>query len=57
MASISLYHFSPLTFVEECESNTALDPHLASTHLQVATVRVPELVAEDPDIRRYALIR
>lgn len=44
------------TFVEEWESNEALDTHLASPHLQAAVMRIPELAAEGPDIRRYTLI-
>ncbi|MBF2025588.1 MAG: antibiotic biosynthesis monooxygenase [Oscillatoriales cyanobacterium C42_A2020_001] len=44
------------TFVEEWESNESLDLHLASTHIQAAIARIPELIAEGPDIRRYTLI-
>lgn len=41
------------TFVEEWESHEALDTHLASAHIQAAIARIPELIAEGPDIRRY----
>lgn len=44
------------TFVEEWESHAALDTHLASAHIQAAIARVPELIAEGPDIRRYTLL-
>lgn len=44
------------TFVEEWESDALLDQHLASTHIQAAVAKVPELVAEGPDIRRYDLL-
>ncbi len=44
------------TYVEEWESNEALDAHLASDHIQAAIARVPELIAEGPDIRRYTQI-
>jgi quinol monooxygenase YgiN len=43
-------------FIEEWESDTALDTHLASPHLQAAFPRVPELCSAPPDIRRYTLI-
>lgn len=41
------------TFVEEWESHETLDAHLASPHIQAAIARIPELIAEGPDIRRY----
>jgi quinol monooxygenase YgiN len=41
------------TFVEEWESHAALDAHLASAHIQAAIARIPELMVEEPDIRRY----
>lgn len=44
------------TFVEEWESLTALENHLASKHIQAALARVPELIAEGPDIRRYTAL-
>lgn len=41
------------TFVEEWESHAALNAHLASDHIQAAIARIPELMVEEPDIRRY----
>lgn len=47
---------SEFTFIEEWESDAALDAHLASPHLQAAFPRVPELCMAMPDIRRYTLL-
>lgn len=44
------------TFIEEWESDAALDVHLQSPHLLAAFPRVPELCAAGPDIRRYTLL-
>ena len=44
------------TFVEEWESNAALESHLNSDHIKAAADRFPELLAEDLDIRRYDTI-
>ncbi|MBZ0159490.1 MAG: antibiotic biosynthesis monooxygenase [bacterium] len=44
------------TFVEEWRSEADLDAHLQSPHLQHARVRLPELAAADPDIRRYTVV-
>jgi quinol monooxygenase YgiN len=44
------------TFVEEWESHEALETHLATPHIQAASDRIPELIAEGPDIRRYTLL-
>jgi quinol monooxygenase YgiN len=44
------------TFVEEWNSDAELDAHLASAHIQSALAQIPDLVAEDPDIRRYNLL-
>ncbi|HEY9621380.1 MAG TPA: putative quinol monooxygenase [Crinalium sp.] len=44
------------TFVEEWESHEALNAHLASEHIQAAIARVPELISEGPDIRRYIVL-
>jgi quinol monooxygenase YgiN len=44
------------TFIEEWESDAALDAHLQSPHIQAAFPRVPELCAAPPDIRRYTRI-
>jgi quinol monooxygenase YgiN len=45
------------TFVEEWRSEKELDAHLQSPHLRNARVRLPELAAADPDIRRYTVVR
>ncbi len=44
------------TFVEEWESDAALDAHLASAHVTSALSKVPDLVAEGPEIGRYTLV-
>jgi quinol monooxygenase YgiN len=44
------------TFVEEWNSDADLDAHLQSAHLQHARVRLPDLAATDPDIRRYTVV-
>lgn len=44
------------TFVEEWRSEADLDAHLQSAHLQHARVRLPDLAATDPDIRRYTVV-
>jgi quinol monooxygenase YgiN len=45
-----------LTFVEEWESNEALDTHLASPHIQEGITKLDGLVAAPPDIRLYHLL-
>jgi quinol monooxygenase YgiN len=45
------------TFVEEWASGDALDAHLKSAHLQNVVSRVAGLLAAEPDIRRYSLVR
>jgi quinol monooxygenase YgiN len=44
------------TFVEEWESDEALDAHLASEHLRAARTKLPALLAAEPDIRRYSVV-
>ena len=44
------------TFVEEWASDADLDAHLASPHVAAAIARIPELIAEGPDIQRYNLL-
>lgn len=41
------------TFVETWESLEHLQTHLASVHLQAATIQIKNLVAIPPDIRCY----
>jgi quinol monooxygenase YgiN len=45
------------TFVEEWESNETLDDHLESPHITAFKERAGELLACEPDIRRYTLIK
>ncbi len=44
------------TFVEEWESQTLLDAHLASAHIAQAKSQLDGLVATEPDIRLYRLL-
>jgi quinol monooxygenase YgiN len=44
------------TFVEEWESQSALDAHLGSAHVQKAIAATEKLLAMPPDIRRYSLL-
>ncbi len=44
------------TFVEEWESATLLEVHLASTHIQAAVLKLDGLAVAHPDIRRYELL-
>ena len=44
------------TFVEEWESDAALDAHAASQHLKDAAVRLDGLIKQAPDVRRYSLV-
>lgn len=45
-----------LTFVEEWSSEEALNNHLLSEHIRVAVAKLENLVAAEPDIRRYHLL-
>lgn len=45
------------TFVEEWESEAALDAHAASQHLKGANARLNGLTKQAPDVRRYDLVR
>lgn len=47
---------SDLTFIEEWESDAALDAHLQTDHVQAGLVKLDGLLAGDPDIRRYTLV-
>lgn len=44
------------TFVEEWESEAALDAHAASQHLKDATARLERITRQAPDVRRYNLV-
>ncbi len=45
------------TLIEEWQSNTALESHFGTKHFKDALVKFPNLVAAEPDIRRYHLAR
>jgi quinol monooxygenase YgiN len=45
------------TFVEEWESDDALDAHAASAHIKSVTSRLTGLIGAPPDVRRYVLVR
>ena len=45
------------TFVEEWESNETLDAHLESPHITAFKEKAGDLLAAEPDIRRYTLIK
>ncbi len=42
--------------VEEWQSSTALQSHFATKHFKDALVKLPNLVAAEPDIQRYHLV-
>jgi quinol monooxygenase YgiN len=42
-----------LTLIEEWKNNTALESHFATKHFKDARTKLPNLVAAEPDIRRY----
>ena len=44
------------TFVEEWESEAALDAHAASQHLKDAAIKLEGLITQAPDVRRYMLV-
>jgi quinol monooxygenase YgiN len=45
------------TFVEEWESDETLDAHLESPHISAFRERAGDLLACEPDIRRYTLVK
>lgn len=45
------------TFVEEWESDETLDAHLASPHITSFKERAVDLLACEPDIRRYTFLK
>lgn len=45
------------TFVEEWESDAALDAHLTTKHIKDARTKLPGLVSGEPDIRRYSVVK
>jgi len=46
-----------LTLIEEWQNNTALESHFATKHFKDALTKLPNLVAAEPDIRRYHVVR
>ncbi len=44
------------TFVEEWESDSAIDAHLTTVHVQDVFSKTASLLANEPDIRRYDVI-
>ena len=44
------------TFVEEWESDSAIDTHFITPHMQNAFLKAVPLLAKEPDIRRYLVI-
>jgi quinol monooxygenase YgiN len=46
-----------LTLVEEWQSENALELHIATKHFKDTTTKLPKLVAAEPDIRKYHLVR
>lgn len=47
---------SDFTFVEEWASDSAIDAHFTTPHVQEALSKAAPLLASDPDIRRYFII-
>jgi len=45
------------TLVEEWQDDKALESHFATKHFQETMAKMPSLVAAEPDIRRYHLVR
>ncbi len=45
------------TFVEEWESDAAIDAHLSTKHIQDALAKLAGLVSVEPDIRRYSVVK
>jgi quinol monooxygenase YgiN len=44
------------TFVEEWTDEAALESHFRTSHIQDALKKLPNLLAEDLDLRRYVLV-
>jgi quinol monooxygenase YgiN len=43
------------TFVEEWQSNAALESHFTTKHFKDSLITLPNLLAAEPEIRRYHL--
>ena len=46
-----------LTLVEEWQNESTLESHIATKHFKDAMTKLPKLVAAEPDIRKYHLVR
>ncbi len=44
------------TFIEEYQDGDALDAHFKTSHIEAALARLPELLAEELDLRTYRLV-
>ena len=44
------------TFVEEWESDAALNAHLETDHFKEVAAKLPDLIVGQPDIRRYSVV-
>jgi quinol monooxygenase YgiN len=44
------------TLIEEWQNNKALESHFATKHFKDALSKLPNLVAAEPDIRRYHVV-
>ena len=44
------------TFVEEWESESALDVHLTTAHIREALPKLGDIAAGEPDIRTYSVV-
>ena len=45
------------TFVEEWINDAAIDLHMRTPHIVQALVKLPDLIAAAPDIRRYVVVK
>ncbi len=45
------------TFIEEWQSDAAIDAHLKTQHITNALTKLPGLILGEPDIRRYRVIK
>jgi len=46
-----------VALIEEWQNSTALQSHFATKHFKDALVKLPNLVASEPDIQRYHLVK
>jgi len=46
-----------VALIEEWQNSTALQSHFATKHFKDALVKLPNLVAAEPDIQRYHLVK